>query len=377
MKKDKIIEYLSSIIFCIILFFDLFVLNIFSNKHIFAIFLILYYVINRIFVKGRKVESRDKKKIILIMVAFSIIYILILYIIGIFVGFYKNPVTFSIKEIFNRILPISAIIVLAELIRNTFVTKENKITTIITTISLVLVDVLISINLYKAFNLENMLSLVGYVGLSSVSVNLLCNYIVKRHGYIPNIIYRLITTMYIYVLPVIPDIYLFFQDVFRIMYPYIIYLMIDFAFTTDNFKLALQNKKANIISLIIGMCICMIIVLLISCKFRYGLMVVGSASMTGSINKGDAVLFEQYSGQELEEGQVIIFYKNNIPTIHRIEDIQILNGDTIYYTKGDNNQQKDDGYRLEEDIIGVVNFKLRYIGWPTIWVNELFNTYNT
>jgi signal peptidase I len=96
--------------------------------------------------------------------------------------------------------------------------------------------------------------------------------------------------------------------------------------------------------------------------------------MTGSINKGDAIIFEQYKGQELEEGQVIIFYKDNIQTIHRIQDIQLLNGETIYYTKGENNQQKDDGYRIEQDIIGVVKFKLIYIGWPTIWVKQLFST---
>lgn len=374
MKKDRLVEYLSSIILCIILFFDLFVLNIFNNKHIFAVFLLLYFIITRIFVKSRKIESKDKKKIIILMTAFSIIYILILYIIGIFVGFYKNPIIFSFKEFFNRILPMTAIIILAELLRNTFVTRNNKKVTVIVTLALVLVDIVLNISLYRIFNLETILTLIGYVGLSSISVNILCNYMVKRHGFVPNIIYRIITTIYIYILPIIPDIYLFFQAFFRIIYPYIIYLMVDYAFTSDNFKLALKNQKINAISLIIGMGICILIVLLISCKFKYGIMVIGSASMTGSINKGDAVLFEQYRGQELEEGQVIIFYKDNIQTIHRIEDIQILNGDTIYYTKGDNNSKKDDGYRLEQDIIGVVKSRIIYIGWPTIWLNELFNT---
>lgn len=96
--------------------------------------------------------------------------------------------------------------------------------------------------------------------------------------------------------------------------------------------------------------------------------------MAGSINKGDAIFFEQYRGQKLEEGQVIVFLKDNVQTIHRIDDIQILNGETIYYTKGDNNQQKDEGYRIEQDIKGIVKFRLLYIGWPTVWLNQLFNT---
>ena len=374
MKKDKLMEYIFSIILCIILFFDLFVLNVFNNKHIFAAFLLIYFLITRIFIKPRNKGNTNKKKIILTMAALSIIYVLILYVIGIFAGFYKNSIAFNIKEFFNRILPISLIIILSELIRDTFVTRKNKISTIITTIGLILVDILLNIHLYSTINLESILTLIGYVGLSSISSNLLCNYIVKRYGYIPNIIIRIITTMNMYILPIIPDIYIFFQSVFKIMYPFIIYLTIDYVFTTENFKLAVKNQKTSVTSLVICIVIVFAIVALISCKFRYGIMVVGSSSMTGSINKGDAILFEQYKTQKLEEGQVIVFYKDGIQTIHRIQDIQILNGETIYYTKGDNNQQKDDGYRTEDEILGIVKFKLNYIGWPTIWVNQFFST---
>ena len=95
--------------------------------------------------------------------------------------------------------------------------------------------------------------------------------------------------------------------------------------------------------------------------------------MTGSINKGDAIIFEKYTNQELKEGEVIIFYKENVVTIHRIQDIQVLNGEKIYYTKGDYNEQQDKGYRKDKDIIGQVKFRLIYTGWPTLWVNELFS----
>ena len=109
-----------------------------------------------------------------------------------------------------------------------------------------------------------------------------------------------------------------------------------------------------------------------SCKLKYGIIVVGSSSMASSINKGDAVIFEAYTEQKLEEGQIIIFRKDNTITVHRIKDIQTLNEDIIFYTQGDNNQQRDDGYRTQEDIIGIVRLRVQYIGWPTIWLNELF-----
>lgn len=376
MKKDRLLEYIFVIILCSMLFFDLFVLNVFENKHILASFLLIYLIICRIFIKARKVENTNRNKVIILMSVFAITYIIFLYVVGIYTGFYINPINFCIKELYDRILPITAIIVLSELIRNTFITRNNNKTTVIISIALVLVDIITYINLYNILTLEGVMALIGYVVLSSISINLLCNYIVKRYSYIPNILYRIITTIYVYIVGVLPDIYLFFQSVFRIIYPYIIYLVIDYTFSMDNFKIALKNKKTNIIGLLITIIISISIVLLISCKFRYGIMVVGSSSMTGSINKGDTVIFEKYTNQELKEGEVIIFNKDDVVTIHRIKDVQTLNNQTIYYTKGDCNQQQDDGYRTNNEIIGVVKLKIAYIGWPTIWSNYIFTNIN-
>ena len=115
------------------------------------------------------------------------------------------------------------------------------------------------------------------------------------------------------------------------------------------------------------------LVMLISCEFRYGIIVVGSESMTGTINKGDAVVFEKYTNQEIKNGQVIIFNYNNIQTIHRVVEVQRINGEYRYYTQGDANKRKDEDYRTKEDIYALVDLKVKYIGYPTLWVRELFS----
>ena len=372
MKNDKLMEYILLIALICILFFNLFVLNIFANKYIFAIFLLIYILISKIFIKTVPVANINKNKIIFLVLSFSIIYVGILYIIGLFVGFYENPITFNLKGIYNRIFPTIIIIILSEIIRKLFVTRNHKDTTILITIALVLIDIVLNISLYKILNLEEILSLIGSIILASISTNLFGNYMVKRYGIIPNILYRVITTIYNYIFPVLPDIYIFFQSVYKIIVPYIMYLIIDYTFERDKFIYSIKEKEINIVTLIITIIVAIGVVSLVSCKFKYGIIVVGSSSMANSINKGDAVIFEKYEGQKLEEGQIIIFKKDNIITVHRIKDIQTLNSDMIFYTQGDNNQQKDNGYRTQEDIIGIVKFKVQYIGWPTIWINELF-----
>jgi len=43
-----------------------------------------------------------------------------------------------------------------------------------------------------------------------------------------------------------------------------------------------------------------------------------------------------------------------------------------YYTKGDANQNQDESYREEKDIIGIVKFRIPQIGQLTLFINELF-----
>lgn len=113
--------------------------------------------------------------------------------------------------------------------------------------------------------------------------------------------------------------------------------------------------------------------MLVSCKFKYGILVIGSGSMTGSINKGDAVIFESYDNQNIFEGDVIIFKRDSLKVVHRVIDVKVVNGQYQYYTKGDANQNIDDSYVSKKDIVGISKFKIIYIGYPTIWLKDIFS----
>jgi signal peptidase len=117
----------------------------------------------------------------------------------------------------------------------------------------------------------------------------------------------------------------------------------------------------------------LVVLMLISNQFQYGMYVIATDSMTGEINKGDAAIYERYDDQTIIEGQVIAYREGKSVIIHRVDDIQIINGTTRYYTKGDANGDRDTGYRTDGDIVGLVNFKIPYIGYPTIWLRSLFS----
>lgn len=112
--------------------------------------------------------------------------------------------------------------------------------------------------------------------------------------------------------------------------------------------------------------------MLISNQFYYGALVIATDSMTGELNRGDVAIFERYEDQLIIEGQVIVFEQNHSMVVHRVADIKIINGNTRYYTKGDANEDLDAGFITDADIVGLVNVKVPYFGYPTLWMRGLF-----
>ena len=64
--------------------------------------------------------------------------------------------------------------------------------------------------------------------------------------------------------------------------------------------------------------------------------------------------------------------KEDIYVIHRLVGIENIDNEDRYYTKGDANENLDVGFILDNDILGIVDFKISYIGYPTLWIRDVF-----
>lgn len=381
MKKDKIRIFILEISLIVFLFFALFALNIFTRK-ILALIIGVYAIVVSYFLKRRKISSINKKQVTLLMVIFAMFYLGIFYSLGLYFGFVRSKILFSIKTIFDFILPIGIIIVASEWMRRIFLShglvikhksKRFDLSLVLTYIAMIMIDLLIYTEVYDLANLDDFLTVLGFVFFASLSCNLLYNYITNRHGIKGVIVFRLITILFVYVIPIVPDVFVFFRSFLRLLYPYLIYLVFEKLYSKNDYTIGRYEKKREFFANTFILIISALLVMLISCQFKYGIIVVGSGSMTGTLNKGDAVIFEKYENQEIEVGQVIIFNYNDIQTIHRVIDIQKVNGEYRYYTKGDANGRKDDDYRTVDDIHALVKLRVEYIGYPTLWVRNIFS----
>lgn len=374
MKSEKIRLYAIEVLLIIFLLLAMMFSDIFTRK-IISIILLVFMIISVILIKTKKIKSINNKQTTILLSAFGIIYIAIIYIIGIFTGFYRATVQFSLWSILNYIIPYIVIIVSSEIIRKTILLKESKKSQAIILVAMVILDVILWTNIYNLKTLKDYFTLMTFIIFSSIANNLLYNYIIIKYGnWNAIIIYRLITTLYMYIIPFLPDFHIFLEAIIRLIVPYIIYIILE--------QINGINKKANVIPVkqkykeiiisTITFGIVAIIIMLISCEFKFGVLTIGSGSMTGTINKGDIILYERYDeNEQIKTGDIIVFQNEDLRIVHRVVDQRNLGDEIRYYTKGDANAQEDDGYRIRKDVIGKVHARIPYIGYLTLFVNDI------
>lgn len=373
MKEDKLKIYI--IEFALTMFFLLAIIftNLFT-KMLMAIILLVFMILSTKLIKSDKRPDIETKKITLFMLAFGILYLSLLYALGGYQGFYSAPIKLSKHSIINTTIPYIVIILSLEIIRKNILLKDYKRHNIIMLVIMVIQDVAINTNIYNLSTLNDYYVLIGFIIFASIVNNILFNsIIVKYKSCKPVIIYRILTTIYVYIIPIIPDINILVESLMRIIFPYVTYVLMNIIYSKKQEIISVKSKGKDIVISIILCCIVSILLILVSCQFKYGALVIGSGSMTGTINKGDVIIYERYEKDEkIKEGQIIVFNSEGKKIIHRVIDKKDSIKGIEYYTKGDANETQDEGYRREEDILGIVKYRIPQIGQFTLFINDLF-----
>ncbi len=371
MKKDKRLIIFEVILLLIIISAMFF--NKIITRQILAIILLIYTILNKVLVKNDKIGYSNSRNFTIMLTIIGLVYVGFLYFLGIFAGFYRSTVQLTLWSIANYIIPFIIIIISSEITRKNLLLRENKISQYIIVIAMVMLDVVINTNIYNLDSVNDYFTLVTFIIITSIANNIFFNYSVKKfRNATAIIIYKIITTLYMYFIPITPDIYIFLESVFKLILPYIMYAIVQTFYGKKEEIISTKHKRRDTVILIISIIIIVLIIMLVSCKFKFGALVVGSASMTGTINKGDIIIYEKYEEEEqVKVGSVIVFNNDDTKIIHRIIDKKTVGGKLIYYTQGDANQTKDEGYRVYEDIYGQVKLRIPYIGYFTLWINDL------
>ena len=358
----------NNIIFHMISFVCLAILFVFRNNKlmtpmILASLIIMLFLAIWLFGFRKDKPNSVKVKVLLNSIIALLIYLIVIYFLGIKTGFVKNSYTFKDFENLIYLILISSILEVLRYILS-FKNLNDKRESLYIFVIYVFIDVCL-LNPFRY--IEELVLII----ILSIEKNLLLNRNVV-HGYKNNL-------LYVFVLEIIPCV-LSFPSLSNYLYVIIITILntvLYLLLLTPNRKKEMEvvdrfRRKSVILIEVILILFVVITIALVSGLFKYSMSSIASNSMYPSLKKGDAIIVKKLNDKEmgdLKVGDIIAFRDGDFIITHRI--IEIKSG--YYTTKGDNNNIKDVTKRKKDDIIGIVEFRIPYIGYPSVFVSEFIN----
>lgn len=379
-NKKNIIIYIFLIIYLIIgkFFLEPNYFNLYSNLYN-PIILFIIALLTFFFNKNNIDRFKKKKDLLETIIIIMMFYMIIYFVSGLFFNYAYSPYNHSFLGIIKNIWCFITIIIFQEYIRYNLV-KDNDSKIIY--ILIMILFIAIELN-FASFNnsLESNEAIFKYI--TSIIVPIIChnvvaNYLVLRGNYKCSIIYLVSLELLLILLPIYPDLDWFFVSLYEIILAIIIY-----AFTSDFYENKVLRKRKNrkykshIMTYIPYLILIIVVVLFMGGFFKYKPIAIISNSMYPNIKRGDTVISEKITKKDLKSirlNDIIEYRLGGASVIHRVVAIDLtIDGKRVFVTKGDNNNDIDDEKVTEEQIIGIVNVKIPYVGYPTVWLSEVLN----
>lgn len=378
LNRDRVILTVTEIFLACVLLVDSFVANIVSMDTLTAIIGLLFLVL----LVYMKMEPEDRRYLNDAMYTIIIIgasYYMFVYLFGLITGFYTNTNTLSFFNIVKNLFQSGCFILAIEMFRYLVVSKGKDSRFVLTLLVIILTLCDVSDRIYRCNlgDISDTVNLLGYYVVPSVIKNIALTYIALKIGYKPAILYRFIFELPVFFLPIIPNTGEYLQTIFNIVVPCVLFSYFYFLNRKGRTEAEHSGKsifKKSIRVFIVVFTVCFIAA--ISGFFKYYLVVVGSGSMTPTIEKGDAVMVKKLDSGEIKQlsvGDTLVFRNSGVVLVHRITKIVDTSKGRKFRTKGDYNNAEDTFVTPEEYVIGTVAFKVPKIGIPTVWLRELAN----
>lgn len=322
-------------------------------------------------VKKRLAPDIRKREAAIVCFAAALFGVLLLYLSGLIFGFVK--IALNVNVVYIYLLPAVVTIACGEVLRRILLSQEKKGVAAIVYIAFVLADTALFTDKSAFLNAPAFMRAFGLVVLPALTANLLYCKLSKTYGAEAVIPYRAVVALYPYAIPYrasVPNALLGFL---KIIFPLLVLLFLRLLYQKRR-AAKISRRNAAVQSVVTATCVAIMLVCVcfVSGVFTRKMMVVGSESMSGALEKGDVIVYDSYRGENLENGQIILFDRDGATIIHRIIDVKKINGVCRYYTKGDANEGADSGYITSADLVGIVRMRVPFLGYPTVWLYEIF-----
>lgn len=354
-------------------------------KLVFNINAIYLYIINplfwitlAVFLKiaiGKSYQkSRIKKEVIQYILIAVIIYILTYMISGLFITFGNNPYFTTVKGFLINLWMFGTVMISKEYIRYRLINNvyENDKKEIAILVSLIYIIIEIELNKYINTKITLLFALKDICQnlIPLIAKNVLYSYISMKSDWKPASIYELFTKLYLWLSPILPNAPWIMVAIIETTIPTILFFYIRYA-NSKNSEIKSRQEIENVNP---KNSIPLVVLVILVIWFTIGVfpvkpIAVASGSMEKELYVGDVVIVKKCNANDIVNGDIIQYQMKGYTVIHRVIEKKQKNGEYYFTTKGDNNPSEDKESVKEDQVLGKVIFKVKYLGYPAIWLN--------
>ena len=325
-------------------------------------------------------RNRDKTGKIQIVIIFTIIYLMVYFVLGLLFGYKRSPYAHTFSAILTNIWVFIPVIFFQEYIRAVLVrfTKRNETLLVIIFLLFSLIELNYGSMGASFATRESAFKYISSTLLPTLTKNALFTYFALVCDYWPSIIFRTAVMAMNILLPIFPDLDWFVTGLLELSTYVIMFISVNYmndlskrvTVRTSRRAQRTSNPKVTIPLLVV----LLIFVCFVAGFFTYRPIAIVSDSMVPKFARGDAVVVKKLSNKEkksLKKNDIIQYSLDGRTIVHRIhKKIKDENGNITYQTKGDNNNAPDDKLVTLKQVKGKVTFVVPYAGWPSVLIYD-------
>ena len=371
MKKSEKKILILEISMLVLAFLSTFIMRL-PSTYFMILFLFVFIVLWKWFIGYERNIKAFRQDYLLEMSVFLLTFFIVYYLFGLMVGLTKT--VYSVKTLFTTIIPLTVFLIEKEIIRYQVLSKVDK------HFELTALSVFLFIVFDLCYASTTILTGLEYSALvyflsiffPATATNIVYSSLTKKCGHIPLIIYSLIVNLSMLVIPVTPLVPIDMKTMIYFFLPALLWVRINY-FENRSQGLA-KNREYNRINLsilIVPIIIIGTMIYFYSGLFRFYAVAIGTNNMSPELSKGDIAIVDKNRTDynKLEIGEVIAYKKGNKIMVHRIVEKTKEFSEEVFYTTSDKDTNVKQLVRKEE-VVGTIHFKLRFLGYPTLWLNS-------
>ena len=340
------------------------------------IFWIIFCVILLLSLGTLYTNTKLRKKIIQYTTVATLTYLIVYMLSGLFVTFGENPYSTTLKGLIINLWSLGIPIFAKEYIRyklinNVYDRDKVKFAILISAVYII-IDIQYTSFIGQTIATLTIVKYISQVIIPNIAKNVLFSYIAIQGDYLPAILYQLVTNLYYWVSPILPNSPWAMTAIIDTVIPVILFLYIRY----EKVKLVPQKDRRMVIDTNPGSVIPLAIAIILVIWFALGIfpikpIAIATGSMEKEICVGDVAIIKKCNSNDVNVGDIIEYQMEGYTVVHRIIEKRQNNGKFSFITKGDNNNTPDRDEVKENQLIGKVIFKIKYIGYPAIWMHLL------